>query len=278
MKNETIENYVVCLVDILGQKNKLTQLNSLNIKDDREQVLKLLRDTYGKIKKFHQHMYGAISWLDGITRLDKDEFDSKRIQISSFSDLIASYISLRDDEYKVSFKGLYYLLFGNGLVFLQMLSEKSALRGGIDLGIGIEYNDNGSNKLYGSALSNPYHIESNIAINPRIVIGKTLYEYIKSTSDEETTADPLGHNIHFAKKCMEIIKKDLDGEYILDYLSEPFQKMENFDYHHKQAQKFIDEELFKFQSMKQDKEVKKYEYIISYFKSSGLSQVLIEGE
>ena len=267
---ETIENYVVCLVDILGQKDKLTQLNSLVIKKDRAKVLKLLRSTYGKIKKFRLHMQDAISWLDNITRLGKSEFDSNRIKISSFSDLITSYISLRDDEYKVSFKGIYYLLFGNGLVFLQMLSEKSPLRGGIDLGIGIEYIDDENNELYGSALANPYHIESNIANYPRIVIGETLYEYIKLASDEEVTTDSLGHNIHFSKKCMEIIRKDIDGKYILDYLSEPFQNMENFDHHFKQAKHFIDEELLRFQNMHKIKEAKKYEQVISYFESSGI--------
>ncbi len=267
---ETIENYVVCLVDIMGQKDKLVQLNDFDIKKDKKAVLKILRETYGKIKKFRHHMQSATDWLDKITRLEKNKFDSNRIKISSFSDLVTSYVSLRSDTYKVSFKGIYYLLFGNGLVFLQMLSEKSVLRGGIDLGIGIEYIDDENNELYGSALANPYHIESNIANYPRIVIGETLYEYIKLASDEEVTTDSLGHNIHFAKKCMEIIRKDIDGKYILDYLSEPFQNMENFDHHFKQAKHFIDEELLRFQNMHKIKEAKKYEQVISYFESSGI--------
>ena len=73
--------------------------------------------------------------------------------MKSFSDLITSYVLLGNDKHKLQFEGIYFLLLSNGEVFLKMLANKVALRGGIDIGMGIQ---NSENEIYGTALLNPY--------------------------------------------------------------------------------------------------------------------------
>jgi hypothetical protein len=269
-EKETIEQYVVSLIDILGQKNKLLELNSLNMKNDKQRIFDTFQDTYGKIKKFRIHMYEAMRWIDNITRKNNPKYDSNEIKISSFSDLITSYVSLRDDTNKVSFKGIYYLLFSNGLVFLQMLSEGSALRGGIDMGLGIEHQSDSGIQIYGSALSNPYHLESNIAIFPRLIVSNKLYQAIKNLADDNNSLfdDSISHNIHYAKLCMRIIKQDVDKEYIIDYLSEDFREMDNFQHHFQKAKEFIVSQLQYHEERHAVKEIKKYQYCMQYFKDN----------
>ncbi len=274
--NKTIENYVVCLVDILGQKNILNKLNSSVMQNDPKKVNLILNMTYGKIENFRKNMAGALTWLNEVTQTDDPLFDSADMKISSFSDLVVSYVSLRDDTHKVSLKGIYYLLFGNGLVFLQLLSEQTACRGGIDLGIGLEHqhqNQTGT-ELYGSTLSNSYYLESEIAKYPRIVIGEKLLQFIQDTADDNDPLynnDAISHNIHFAKMCIKIIKQDIDKKYILDYLSEPFRQLENFDFHFKRAEIFKGKQYDNFVYSKAEKEVEKYKYLFKYFRGSSIA-------
>ncbi len=262
-KDENIEYYVLSMLDILGQKEKLVKLNKLKLSDENTNIQSLFDETYGSIKKFRTHMINAIGWLNEITKNNKKStFQSNDIKVNSFSDLVTSYVSLRDGNDILQFQGIYFLLMGNGLVFLQMLSEKKPLRGGIDVGLGI----NNGDEIYGSALSNAYHLESTVAKSIRVVIGKTLYEYIDDVaSDEITSNKPIDYNIYWAKECLKLIKKDNDGEYILDYLSEKIQEMEHFEMHYFNAKNFIKSKMKEFTLSHQEKEYKKYESAFKYF-------------
>lgn len=267
MNEETIESYVLSLIDILGQKKELLKLNELSSKPsiNQKEINNIFNNTYGTIKKFRKHMNEAMDWLNKVKDENKKDFNSNNLEVNSFSDLITSYVSLRDDNDTIQFEGIYFLLFGNGLVFLQMLSEKKPLRGGIDIGLGIKHN---YNEIYGSALSRAYYLESEISKSIRIVIGESLYKYISDTASADIESnDLLDYNIYWAKKCLEIIKKDVDEQYIINYLSKPFQEMESFKFHHNNALKFIKSEMDKFKLEKKDKEFKMYEETYIYLQS-----------
>jgi hypothetical protein len=267
MSNETIESYVLSLIDILGQKEELLKLNKLCSKPsiNKEEINNIFHNTYGTIKKFRKHMNEAMAWLNKVKDDNKNNFNSNNLEVNSFSDLITSYVSLRDDNDTIQFEGIYFLLFGNGLVFLQMLSEKKPLRGGIDIGCGIKHNNN---EIYGNALSKAYYIESEISESIRIVIGKSLYDYINNTASADIESnDLLDYNIYWAKKCLEIIKKDIDKEYIIHYLSKPFQEMEFFEFHYNNTLEFIKSEMNKFKLKNENKKFKKYKKTLSYLQS-----------
>lgn len=265
-KKEQIGFYVCSLVDILGQKEKLLKLNDISLAESTP----IFRQTYGNVKKFRKYTNDSISFVNEIKSKHnfKNSFTSNPIEMKSFSDLITSYILLGNNEHKLQFQGIYFLLLSNCEVFLKMLADGIALRGGIDLGMAIK---NDENELYGSALLNPYIIESKVAKSIRIVIGQPLYNYIQETSSNEDFNDELlDLNIRYAQLCKKLIKQDTDGEYILDYLSDEFSQMESFTIYYEKAKQFLDSEYSNLRIKQQFEVAKKYQQAIKYFENSGI--------
>ncbi len=264
-KIETTEQYVCSLVDILGQKEELLKLNNIDFEANVDEVKKIFQQTYGAIKKHQEYAKKSEEFVNKISQKHslKTGYTSNDVTTKSFSDLIISYVSLRDDKHKLQFEGIYFLLFANCKVFLEMLSSNIALRGGIDLGLAIKHNDD---ELYGNALSKPYTLESKEASWIRIVIGQELYKYIYDCSRAENYSnEDIDYNIAYAKLCMKIIIKDIDGKYILDYLSEEFHDFDDFKEYSKKAKSFLEQKAKKYENDENEKIYTKYAFALNYF-------------
>lgn len=272
---QTIENYVCSLIDILGQKEELLKLNSLSLEKDTKQIENIFQNTYSsKIAYFRDFLDRSVNLINDYKVIKTENFSSNNIRSYSFSDLIVSYVSLRDDVNKLQFEGMYYLLVANGITFLEMLSKSIPLRGGIDIGIGISI---ANNEIYGSVILNPYLLESTVASSIRLVVGEKLYEYIASTANNQIEAnESIDSNINWAKKCLAIIKKDTDGSYILDYLSEPFRTLcgsESFEKSCRESYTFLTTQCSKYKKEYNFSVAKKYDSAIKYFKDNGIITV-----
>lgn len=266
-KKEQIGFYVCSMIDILGQKEKLMKLNDMSLAES----IPIFSQTYGNVKDFRKYTNESINFVNQIKSKHnlKNSFTSNPIEMKSFSDLITSYVLLGNKEHKLQFQGIYFLLLSNCEVFLKMLVDGIALRGGIDLGMAIKNNEN---ELYGSALLNPYILESKVAKSIRIVIGQTLYDYIqKVSSNEDSNDELLDLNIRYAQLCKKLIKQDTDGEYILDYLSDEFSQMESFTIYCEKAKRFLDTEYNNLKRKQEFDVVKKYQQAIKYFESKGIN-------
>ena len=267
-KKEHIGFYVCSLIDILGQKEKLMKLNDISL----DESISIFQQTYGNVNKFREYTNDSISFVNQIKSKHnlKNSFTSNPIEMKSFSDLITNYVLLGNGKHKhkLQFQGIYFLLLSNCEVFLKMLANGIALRGGIDLGMAIK---NDENELYGSALLNSYILESKVAKSIRIVIGQPLYNYIQETSSNEDFNDELlDLNIRYAQLCKKLIKQDTDGEYILDYLSDEFSQMESFTIYYEKAKQFLDSEYSNLRIKQQFEVAKKYQQAIKYFENSGI--------
>lgn len=271
-RNEKIGFYVCSLIDILGQTEKLSQLNGVYFESDenKDKVVSIFRKTYGTVKKFRKYTDESITFVNQIKENYqlKNHFSSNPIEMKSFSDLITSYVLLGNDKHKLQFEGIYFLLLSNGEVFLKMLANKVALRGGIDIGMGIQ---NSENEIYGTALLNPYILESKVSKSIRLVIGQELYNYINLTTQSEVKSSLSNdYNMKYALLCKKLIKQDSDGEYILDYLSDEFFVMESFQDYSKQAKEFLDTKYNELKIKKQFEVAKKYQQAIKYFENNGI--------
>ena len=262
-KKEQIGFYVCSLVDILGQKEKLVKLNDISLAES----IPIFRQTYENVKKFRKYTNDSINFVNDIKSKHnfKSRFTSNPREMKSFSDLITSYVSLGNNEHKLQFQGIYFLLLSNCEVFLKMLADGIVLRGGIDFGMAIKNNEN---ELYGSALLNSYILESKVANSIRIIVGQNLYNYIQEISHSDTTGDELlDLNIRYGQLCKKLIKQDTDGEYILDYLSDEFKEMESFVIYGKKAKLFLDSEYNNLRKKQEFDVAKKYQQAIKYFES-----------
>lgn len=270
-KNEKLGFYVCSLIDILGQKEKLIQLNGLALKKDEKKIVSIFRQTYGSIKKFRQHADDSISFVNQVKKKHniKSNLTSNPVKIKSFSDLVTSYVLLSTEKHKLQFEGIYFLFLSNCEVFLKMLADGIALRGGVDIGMGIETDEK---ELYGEALSKAYYLESNVAKSIRMVIGQELYDYIDNAANQEIelSENIFNTNIRYAKLCKTLIKQDTDGQYILDYLSDEFKQMSTFNHYSQNAKKFLDDTYKQLRVNYQYEVAKKYYQAIKYFEANGI--------
>ena len=232
--DKTAEWYLVVFVDVLGQTQLLREIKGLPEETDPNQMQEfeaLLKKTVGAIKHFrdlfHSYFKGESSYSSDLCDLTTEQKklytelkQSNPLHSHMFSDFIALFISLRDDKNKVPMNGVCSVLTAAASSILMMLAGGNAIRGGIDVGVGVEFE---KGEVYGSALARAYEIESKIAIYPRIVLGDEIIRYIQFQQ-----ALPEGDHFTLMNKkladiCCELITIDDDGYPFLDYLGKGFQ-------------------------------------------------------
>lgn len=257
---EQIGHYVCALVDILGQKNELNKLNEItSLQTQNNKALTIFRNTYGRVEEFRIKISSSSSYFNSISKFCDN---SPQIKNSFFSDLIISYLSLSKNGKDTDICRLYYMLVSLSEVFLNMLAKGIALRGGIDVGYAIENSDD---KLYGNALSKAYCLESEVAQSIRIVVGQELVNLLNIAQEDADTKIS-----QIAKRSLEIIKKDTDGVYILDYLADFFHKASSFGNIASEAKTFLENENKRLKKVCDYKTVSKYEKALKYFNDSGV--------
>lgn len=233
------QNYIVAMIDILGQKEKLKEHQFLTETEEGQALLRTpegrrrfevaSQETYGRVldlqenfKKQQEIYYRSISENKGIQCLSKEDRLAVEDIVTSvsfkfFSDTIVIYAPLTsENELKTRFNiasilnacaQLMYYNFAQGIFF----------RGGIDIGIGIEFPNN--NGVYGLVLNKAYNLESNIAQYPRLVVGGQLRKLIRSKERKTKYSEFCeGLNNRLDGFSNSIIAKDKDGEYIIDFL------------------------------------------------------------
>ena len=138
-----------------------------------------------------------------------------------FSDFVMLFLSLRDDINKVPMGGVFLALASAASTFLTMLAGGHVIRGGIDIGLGIEFWEG---EIYGPALARAYALESKIANYPRIILGEELTRYIQLQQSRPQNDVFSVLNKHLADLCSTLVAIDDDGYPFLDYLGEGFKK------------------------------------------------------
>ncbi|MCJ7639744.1 MAG: hypothetical protein MUO70_07715 [Euryarchaeota archaeon] len=232
--SKMIFNYVVAYLDILGQKEKLKQFPKVLLEEtDSKSLWPQIEATYLKtqsirntIKNFIKGVEdqqtkrrGHESFYDSLTDEQRKNLKgmTSPIEFRYFGDSIAVYSKLTNNAGKLSVTSIYTILTGIAINMLMGFSNHIALRGGIEIGIAVDWEEFG---IYGSALYSAYEIENNIADYPRIVLGDELVDYLSSWKDSEGTDSISKLNKKLADQCFTIIGKDGDGKPIVDFLSE----------------------------------------------------------
>ncbi|HEX7997926.1 MAG TPA: hypothetical protein VF528_06005 [Pyrinomonadaceae bacterium] len=131
-----------------------------------------------------------------------------------FSDTMLYYVSLRETPEKLNISSIHTLLSGCAATFLLGLSQRMVCRIGIDVGIASEFFEG---EIYGPALYRAYHLESERAHFPRIVVGDEFYNYIVSEINWPGQSVDERHERMWAQDCADWIMTDTDGVQVLDY-------------------------------------------------------------
>lgn len=184
-----------------------------------------------------------------------------------FSDSVILFLSLRDDVNKTPVGGVYSALAAAATTFLFMLASGHTIRGGIDIGVGIELSDD---EVYGAALSRAYQLENRTAQYPRIVLGDELINYIQSKRSTTKRDFFTEANKKIADRCVDLIAIDTDGRPFLDYLGKGFKqqiaKNNTYDIVEK-AYDFVMKESVRCMEVKDSKLAFRYALLRNYFES-----------
>ncbi|MEE9911824.1 MAG: hypothetical protein K4571_08875 [Deltaproteobacteria bacterium] len=228
------QHYLIVFLDILGQRSILREIKDLPTNDNEKEIfLDKIRKTIGKVDKlrnaFHDYFDASNAHLPNPELAPpehRQEFLSARkseVYFYGFSDSIIVAVPLMgNDENCTAMNGVYSALFATcGIGFLSLASTIT-LRAGLDVGVGTRIE---GQEIYGPALERAYYIESNLAEYPRLVLGKELISYLYWVENQrcKTRLGIVAKNM--ARLCREMIIRDTDGRYMLDFMGKKYKEV-----------------------------------------------------
>jgi hypothetical protein len=272
--------YVVAFLDLLGQQaalRKVTALPNLENQEEADTFKRKVREFYEPLKALRKWFEDSIkSFMEGgiktsgLTSEDQEllrKIRSTPIRYRHFSDCVVIHIPLRDDIGKIPCRAIFGVLAATAITFLSCMSHKWAIRGGIELGIAMDIEEN---EIYGPVLERAYTLESKVAQYPRIVVGEELIRYLKEI--EGTISNPTfliddRVNAGAAAKSIELLAEDDDGQMIVDYLGVTIRTVFQDTKVIQNAYNFIIKECNRYKKLKNSKLGFRYSLLRNYFES-----------
>ena len=286
------KNYIVGLVDISGQGSKLDELGSLwwelqdssNVtKEKSERMKELKNETCGKVKDFRDIFFKSFNIFKELvlknpklTTLSPDEqTELKKIAndictLRFFSDLAVFYIPFDAKNELSTCFNIAAMLYACTGASITKFKAGNFFRGGIEIGAGKELSDG---EIYGPALNDAYKLEKNVAIYPRIVIGKKLTDFIQSEFRASDTGEYLnGVLARIDDFCKKMIYQDDDGEFTIDYLGKGIADLSRSSYNQtsdsvKKGIAKIETELNMHRKAGNQDLVKRFKKLLAYYQN-----------
>jgi hypothetical protein len=272
-----IRPFVVCFLDVMGQKDKLKGWENPPTKSPSKEYRQSLDETLGRVKfvreafqcyyeddenYFYSRMNDTLSKIN----IDPKELSQPTLNFQKFSDSTLFFAQLMDDEKQCFCFYPVWLCFKACVqVIPVLLSDKIVIRGGLHIGMGAEL---GENDFYGPALGEAYKLESECAIYPRVAISKDLVDFLDDEIWNSPTTIQEELNVYFRNELKRMITKDSEGQYMLDYLGADFYAsiVDVKDHSpEKKAYEFICKERDRF--AKNEKLGPRYQKLVEYWES-----------
>ena len=222
-----LQYYLVLFFDLLGLRAQLRQLTALPTDEEAErQVISVLRATVGRVIKLRVGFESFFEAISTETELSRDLETSQRellrqhtqakMMSIGFSDSFLVFVPLSTtDENCTQINGVRRSLLAAGSIMTIALSEGIALRGGIDVGLGMELLEG---EIYGPCLERAYYLETQQADYPRISVGDELLQYLSGVEAQRPMTTFGKCAVAGARQCSSLVFEDWDGTHALDYL------------------------------------------------------------
>lgn len=224
-----VEPYVVCIIDLLGQSQRLAKWAQLPPAGTRPPAfIEALQDSVGAVLWFKDTFtrqfndFAAINLsADQLAQLNAEQRDlftrSKAcdLKVQQFSDTFVFYSPIRNAHGDITVAPLFRILAACSMAMLSSLAAKLPLRGAICIGTGTELN---VGNFYGPGLANAHHLESKVAGYPRMIVADEVLRFLQGTTS--FSAHPTIDQIMRAhlESCRGMITTDHDGRAIVDFL------------------------------------------------------------
>jgi hypothetical protein len=276
-------NYCVCFLDILGQRHALRDQGVLPVittEEEREIFIEVLRKTIRPITRLqtqaNQFMDVFLKSVDSPTRQslppefreEWDKLQGQELHLQYWSDGLVAFNCLGNKEAPVQINGAFALIgMAGSLCFMNLGYQfRNPLRGGIEIAWGTELRPG---ELYGPAIARSYELESEVAQYPRIAVGARMIEFLKTVAALPPNDNFSRYSSTIAQLCLQMLLRDLDGQWIIHYLGEAFHEAVSRHEHvdmYKDALKFISEEYARFRTAGDSRLATRYFHLLSYFR------------
>jgi len=214
---ETAGLYLVALIDILGQGERLSQVPwPLSPGADPREAAKAykscideIHDLRSSISKYYENFSASLreSKLDPASR--------PRLILQMFADTVIAYVQLTYDNSSVV--GTLAALGACAFTALASLAKGYAIRGGLDVGVG---NETDGREVYGPVAASAHYLESKVSAFPRIVVGEGLRRYLDVVEQPTPGHAPSSISVNSIALCRGFLTDDVDGAAIVDYLGQ----------------------------------------------------------
>jgi hypothetical protein len=209
--------HLVVYIDLLGQSAHLERIRQLPTNEEEKATASdAVRNSAGRVLEIRKYFGDVILPLttvksEVVERLppaNRDAFVRLRsltINQVGFSDSFVVSVPLNGDgkpeDITQSSVAVHGVLAGAAIVSLVALSRRIPLRGGIEVGIGV---DMFPNEVYGAVLVDVHRLESQVAEYPRTAVGRGLLAYLTNL---EHTADNSSNEAaaNYARDCRRFI-------------------------------------------------------------------------
>ncbi len=274
-----LQYFLVAFLDLLGQREQLRNLVGLPATQDmNDPIIQVLKRSLGAIhgaRSLFRNFFEADSEESALMRsLSPDQratlkqLTKSQVLWYGFSDSLIVAIPLvagPDDPTPVN--GVWKTLFAASGMATLSLACKHPVRGGIDVGIGVQISER---EVYGAALERAYTLESRHAICPRILIGEELMNYLRYTSGARQSSAGARVAANQAESALRMIFKDWDGRWALDFLGKEFHEI-SAGYLPvdtvQQAYGFACTEALRWRSANMEDRAQRYDRLCAYFRS-----------
>ena len=283
MKERFFGYYIIGYFDLLGQSTKLAEMERLSSFRHHEQAIRALNNTLGAVLEVRKLFESFFSYMDRQTAFSASlpkSLQDTIIQHSrtrwncrwSFSDsyVVAAPIRHDIDKASASVSELRVIMYIAATAWLHMLSAGHPLRGGIEVGRGVDITDT---EVYGSALDRAHCLESKVAEYPRIMVGKGCLQFLRTMAknprklpsfgdaDAKLAADNAG-------ECLRMLRNVGDGGHaMLDSLDRGLYRMTDIGPANMfgKANEQASCQLKKAEARKDDKLIDRYRTLLEYF-------------
>lgn len=220
--------YIVCVIDVLGQSKRLNDWAKIPPDQATPEFIAAIRDTLGAIGFFKKQ------FLDYFERFSKThltptqlatmtldqhrdfhEFKAGPISTRQFSDTFVFFSPIFNKHHGPLMNPVFKILSACSMALTMSLAAKIPVRGGICIGSAIEDTDLG---FYGPGLALAHHLESKCAQYPRVIIDRSVIDFLLSSKASQPTSVKSNLINDMAEQCKHMIIKDVDDWHIVDFI------------------------------------------------------------
>jgi hypothetical protein len=278
----TFAYYVVCVIDVLGQRQKLAGWATLPPDGQiTPELLKAIKHTVGTLIVLREQ------YLDFFMQFDKAPSDPRLaslpqealalaarfkecgVRVERWSDTFVFSSRIVNTHHDVSITPLYRILASCCMALRIAIASETPIRGAISIGSGAYLEDGG---FYGPALAEAAHFESHVAGYPRIIVAPSVIEFLKH--NQGYSKDPRLQTLmgQLADTCRSFICQDTDSNLIVDFLGQGCRTMFGPDEAQdppsvKPAYEFVRSQYLHFQKVGNSELAGRYMRLLKYCQS-----------